>query len=552
MASCYGRNKRRLLPLATAALLCLSALTYAAPAAPPPDLAGRELGRNRDAARQKQLERQMENDQTARQQGGVEYERPDETRQDEAEVRFELKQIVFSASEVLTTEELAALARPYLGRETTLREVQKLLDEINARYEAEGYVTARALLTPQTIESGVLNILLVEGKVGHVAVKGASSTDEIYITRRLPLTPGTLSSVHALNQAVLRFNGTNDVQLRVLLKAGKQPGTTDYEITAFEPPREQTALFADTAGAKETGAWRSGLSYTQNSLTGQRDTLNVFSLFSEGTWSGAFSYATPIDLTGTRLSFGYSKNGAEIISGALRSIDVKSNSDRWYIELNRPFSVAETQKFEGFFSLQRQRSHSDMAGFRYYDRTSESWSGGLALTNYGAQWSSYCRAALTSGSSDSEQRSDGSHYTKYELQSIWQRRYDQNTLTLRLNGQYASDALISAEQFYLGGLYSVKGYRESLLNGDRGFYFSSELAIPAAGQNAWLLFFDCGRVGGDSALLETALYSLGVGYRWNFGAQSSAVVYAGAPLRRTVLGERADAVRVHAMASIAL
>jgi hemolysin activation/secretion protein len=51
-------------------------------------------------------------------------------------------------------------------------------------------------------------------------------------------------------------------------------------------------------------------------------------------------------------------------------------------------------------------------------------------------------------------------------------------LILKAATQIADDALPSAEQFTIGGAYSVRGYPEGLLCGDNGYLFSSELRFP--------------------------------------------------------------------------
>ena len=43
-----------------------------------------------------------------------------------------------------------------------------------------------------------------------------------------------------------------------------------------------------------------------------------------------------------------------------------------------------------------------------------------------------------------------------------------------------SSYLPSAEQFYIGGAYSVRGYKESLLGGDHGVAVSLEYSVPIA------------------------------------------------------------------------
>jgi hemolysin activation/secretion protein len=51
-------------------------------------------------------------------------------------------------------------------------------------------------------------------------------------------------------------------------------------------------------------------------------------------------------------------------------------------------------------------------------------------------------------------------------------------LTLRADGQWASEPLISNEQFGAGGVNSVRGYREGEVFGDTGWHFSMEQSTP--------------------------------------------------------------------------
>ncbi|MCE3233981.1 MAG: outer membrane protein, partial [Vampirovibrio sp.] len=102
-----------------------------------------------------------------------------------------------------------------------------------------------------------------------------------------------------------------------------------------------------------------------------------------------------------------------------------------------------------------------------------------------------------------------------------------NFLILRSYAQYTPDALPPAEQFQLGGAYSVRGYTEGLLIGDRGYQFSVEHRWPVPGlrkMNPWLAdriqgasFFDYGRTWSDKSNQfqnsETTLASAGLGVR---------------------------------------
>jgi hemolysin activation/secretion protein len=91
-----------------------------------------------------------------------------------------------------------------------------------------------------------------------------------------------------------------------------------------------------------------------------------------------------------------------------------------------------------------------------------------------------------------------------------------------LEGQYTTDALISGEQFGLGGARSVRGFPERESSGDRGWRMTNEVLTPAlAEQHRFLGFIDGGRQSRVNALpgeeSSEALMSYGLGWRWTLG-----------------------------------
>ena len=111
-------------------------------------------------------------------------------------------------------------------------------------------------------------------------------------------------------------------------------------------------------------------------------------------------------------------------------------------------------------------------------------------------------------------------------------------LVFRGDLQLANDPLLSLEQYALGGLRSVRGYRENQLVRDNGFSASLELRIPVMrnllplGQLEVAPFFDVGHAWNEG---ETegprTLSSLGLGLRYQIPDRVLAEVYWGGRLR---------------------
>ena len=71
-----------------------------------------------------------------------------------AGVRFQLKRVDFTRSELLPEATLRELAAGIEGREVSLAEVQAVVDRINALYRDRGVPTAQAVLPAQDVTDG--------------------------------------------------------------------------------------------------------------------------------------------------------------------------------------------------------------------------------------------------------------------------------------------------------------------------------------------------------------------------------------------------------------
>lgn len=93
------------------------------------------------------------------------------------------------------------------------------------------------------------------------------------------------------------------------------------------------------------------------------------------------------------------------------------------------------------------------------------------------------------------------------------------TLRGRASAQYSPELLISGEQFGLGGAYTLRGFEEREITGDKGIQATVEVYTPALKFNVQLVgFADVGvvNVGSEdiTGLNSETLASIGLGLRW--------------------------------------
>ena len=158
---------------------------------------------------------------------------------------------------------------------------------------------------------------------------------------------------------LLLYNATHDAQLRISMQAGEAPGTTDYVITSYEPQQHVVTVFADNAGSESTGEYRTGMMYTDRSLTGHRDNLTMSGMMAEGSKSFSASYNRQIHNSGTELNVMYSTNSVEIIDGDLEDLDVKGHAYAASVGFTQPLVVTENTRTEASVTYNRQNSETD-------------------------------------------------------------------------------------------------------------------------------------------------------------------------------------------------
>ena len=527
------------------------------------DPAGVQLSRMQDYLERDMMERQIAEE---RQKARAEVEKKEEETRHESEVSFLLNRLDIEESKVLTAEEIAGVKAAYEGKEVTISDLYDAVAALNRLYESHGYLTCRAFLRPQKIEGGVVTVDLAESTVGRVVLDGNKNTDEKYILNRLPLAEGSIPSMDKLNHDLLRFNGTNDAQLRIVLRAGEAEGTTDYYITVKEPKNSTWTLFSDNMGTSGTGEYRMGLFYNNRSLSGRRNPLIVGTVFSRGSRAFSAMYTHPVGRSGGKLNFSVNYNNVRQIKNT-ETGKTKGRAYSFTLGYAQPICVSENFRSEFTVDLRRQNSHSDWRpktssnSLRIVDDTVTDLSLGLAMTKMGDRYVFYRKHTLTYGHSSSSPdqsygKSSSQNFTMYKLSALYQKYYGNGSnFLVRLDGQYSfKDNVVSSRQFFLGGMYSVRGYPENYMSADGGISLNFEYGMPIAHSKKvrgfW--FFDYGRLfgeSGESNNTDRYLVSTGLGVRAQMGKNVSGTLSFGFPLKKNFPGknDRVSPVRVNFM-----
>lgn len=449
--------------------------------------------------------------------------------------RVFISRIAVDASDILTVEEIKAVTASYENREISISELNEVIRKINELYKNKNYITAKALLPQQTIKDGVVRIQLVEGRLGELLLSGNQYTRDSFFLDRLNLVNGSLVRLDSLEQQLTHFNMTNDVRLRAELKPGAAFGTTDIVLIAQEPANEKFLFFSDNAGSKNTGRYRYGFSWTNCSLTGNRDIINLMPVWSKGTFAGSFSYSVPVNDSG-RLAISYVRNRIDILSGSYAHLNIEGYSSDLGLSYSWPQNVRAGFKTEHSFQLNAKDSETLFDDTKILDTDVKTFAYGYTLQANSSKKADYVRHDITRGYADGAGQRQ--HFIKYSLSAVHQQALADGVMqTLRLSGQITPDKnLPTVEQFSLGGMSSVRGYEEGLLLGDKGYLLSAEWSKPLSEKTTGLIFIDHGgafpyKGNNESIDSNDFLTSFGMGITHNFSSEHMVKLALGLPLQ---------------------
>lgn len=512
--------------------------------------AGAQMERDRrDMERERVLE-QIAEDEAAKNRK-VEQEEKSPAAEEETSITFELKQVNCSSSEILPQEEIQAVTEKYIGRQVTVKDLQEMAGKITDLYRQKGYMTCGAVLPPQRIHEGVVEIRLIEGKTGAVNITGNRHTKAGYITDRLELRAGEIANIDQLNRDLRWFHGTNDLQLRVVMKPGTQEGTTDYEIMTFEPQNQLVTLYVDNDGYETSGRWREGLFYNMRSLSGHRDSLRGSFIRSQGTKAWSLGYSFPISKKGMLLELNYAGNKTKVTNGELKPLGVEGKSTSYSLTWRVPFQITEHSRHEAGLQYIHQTAKTELGNgtplvVPWVDDKIQRVIPYVSFTHYGNSTVFFHKHSFVlARRSDIDSNSDTAKL--YRLSSFWQKRYHGGQFwQARLDGQWGSnDNLAASDRFFIGGVNSVRGYEEGFIGGERGLTAGLEYHIPLDKKKHFSIFpfFDWGTVAGDSAPEHRTLMSAGAGIEARYKHLYSSLT-VGFPLKKDFYNRHLDSARI--------
>ena len=391
------------------------------------------------------------------------------------------------------------LALGQLPGRMSLADMQAASSRLQAAYRVAGYGAVIVLLPEQALDSGVLQLQVVEGRLRQLSVTGQQAFSRDNVLRSLPsLSLGTTPSLFDLDRELLMVNDNPAKNARVVLQPGRSAGDVEALVVVEERPVQRWLLGLDNSGTPGTGRYRTSVLY-QNANLGDRDVVlglrgvtsptepSQVAVLGSTLRVPLYGYKTAIEASvlasNTRSANNVTPAGDLRFSGTGLSVGARGV---WMLP-----SLGELKSQAAFgLDVRDYKTECSLgvfgaAGCGNANNTLRVLPVTLSYSvqKLGAQFASVqyvtnvpAGSAGNDADFDASRSGARSHYQLLRLNAnAIHRITPQWQLNWRADAQYAPRALVPAEQFGAAGVYSVRGYEERSLVGDSGVATSVEI-----------------------------------------------------------------------------
>ncbi|MGE5656026.1 MAG: ShlB/FhaC/HecB family hemolysin secretion/activation protein [Actinomycetota bacterium] len=457
-------------------------------------------------------------------------------------------------STVFSAADFEQLLKGFTGRPLTFAELLQARSAVTKFYVERGYITSGALIPPQTLTAGVVTIQVVEGKLESINVTGNKRLKSDYVRSRLAIaTQAPLNQNRLLEALQLLQLNPLIANISAELQAGTRPGLNLLEVRIKEAKTFDARLFADNGRSPSVGSFRRGAEVSEANVLGFGDSASLTYTNTDGSNAVDFNYTVPINPRNGTVSLQLSRTRSRIIEPPFDVLDIEATSRNYELSYRQPIVQTPTQEIALGVTLERRESDTSLLGTDFPLSLGADASGKTRLsvvrafqeyTQRGAQQVFAARSQFSVGlgvlDATVNDKGPDSRFFAWRGQLQYLRLLAPETLLLlRSDMQLAGGSLVPLEQIGLGGLDTVRGYRQDALLTDNGFFASAELRYPIyrtsdrQGVLQVTPFVDFGTAwnsNGKTTAESNTLVSAGLGLRWQYSDRVTARFLWGIPL----------------------
>ncbi|WP_313328086.1 ShlB/FhaC/HecB family hemolysin secretion/activation protein [Pseudomonas qingdaonensis] len=405
---------------------------------------------------------------------------------------FTIRHIVLEGAEHQGERDQRRLLEPYEGQCLGVGQLNALLKVVTDHYLNRGYITTRAYLPQQDLSSGTLQITVVEGRLDGLDSSSLASPRELAMA--FPGTTGEVLNLRELEQLVDQLTRLPSRQAQLELVPGDEVGSSRVQLQGQRDKPWRVSATRNNDGDRSSGEQQMGLGLDWDSPLGLADqfSLRANQDAVSDHWRHSDSQYLNYSVPWGWWTFTYSYNQSyyrtrDDSSGFPFKLDGDSQMHQLRVErvIHRD-ALSKTAVNLGISHLRTNNYLDDSLIDVSSTRLSESQLGvnhgrriGTAFLNLDAGWQQGIGAFDAQGAGDPHGTEPVARYNKYSLTlsylqpfTLWGEAFSFDSLA---TGQRSEDPLYSPQRISVGGLNSVRGFKQQTLTGNSGGYWRNQL-----------------------------------------------------------------------------
>ncbi|MEM8675846.1 MAG: ShlB/FhaC/HecB family hemolysin secretion/activation protein [Cyanobacteria bacterium P01_G01_bin.67] len=479
----------------------------------------------------------------------------------ESEVEFEVKEFKLEGNTVLDEAAVAVVFQKYRDRSLSFADLLELETELTKLYTDNGYINSGVVIPSQNVNQGVITLQAIEGQIDTINVNVDGRLRENYIRSRLRRGAKSPLNIAELQEALqlLQLNPLVE-SLNAELSVGRSRDRWLLDVDVNQENAFDPVLFVNNSRTPSVGSFQRGLELNHNNVLGFADRFSFVFKDTDGSDDFDFSYNFPVNSLDGTVGLRYRFINSDIIEGDFDDLDIESETDEIELTLRQPIllsaSAESTQEVALGFEFSRQTNEVTLEDIPFPPLSPGADDEGetkISALRFFQDWTKRTRSSVLAARSQvsvgvdifdatvNEGEPDGI-FVAWRGQVQWLKQLQSSSninLLLRSDIQVSGDDLVPLETFSVGGIQSVRGYRQDVLLGDSGIFASAEVRIPFYRWNdnrnsiSAVPFFDFGTAWSNSDARdpeEDTLASLGIGLRLDLIDTLSARIDYGIPL----------------------
>ncbi|BAY49944.1 surface antigen D15 domain-containing protein (plasmid) [Scytonema sp. HK-05] len=465
-------------------------------------------------------------------------------------LRFYIKKIEVLGNTVLK-EEISQLVKKYENRKITFEDLTALRSAITELYVKKGYVTSGAFLpNNQALDKGIVQIQVVEGELERIEITGLSRLGKGYVLRRLRSATKAPLNRQRLEEALqlLQLDPLLE-RVNAELTAGSAPGRNILQVRLKEAPAFHAGIIIGNNQSPSIGSIQGSVFVTHDNLLGFGDRLTAEYGRTEGLNLYDFSYTVPLLPRNGTLSFRYSNNDSNIIEVPFQDLGIRSQSETFSLSLRQPLVQSPESEFAIGVGLDLRRNQTFILDNIPYSFSQGPENGRSRITviRFYQDWVNRTATQVLAARSQfsfgidafdatiNNTGTDGRFFSWLGQFQWVQQLSPRALLVTRIDTQLTPDSLLSLEKFSIGGVDTVRGYRQNQVVSDNGVVASFELRIPVTADPRTLQitpFFEIGTGWNnrDANPDPNLIAGLGLGVEWQINRSLDVRLDYGIPL----------------------